>query len=137
MFMIGNIHQSFHQIKSDQMEGHYNPEKSSMINTVNVHDENIHGIFYVDKEEVLEFFLSNKKKIRFKEVIYWDLSEFEKQNIIYEIEQYKEIPIWIKDEFGIKKALPLGCFLYYINSSVGLSGIVIAKDANFSDDETS
>ncbi len=119
------------------MEGHYNPEKLSMINMVNIHDENIYGIFYIDKEETLEFFLSNKKKLRFKEVIHWDFSEFEKQNIIYEIEQYKEIPIWIKDEFGIKKALPLDCFLYYINSSVGLSGIVIAKDANLSDEVTS
>lgn len=66
MFMIGNIHQSFHQIKSDQMEGHYNPEKPSMINTVNVHDENIHGIFYVDKEEVLEFFYQIRKKYGLK-----------------------------------------------------------------------
>lgn len=124
------------QFKFHKMEGHYNPEKLSMINMVNIHDENIYGIFYIDKEETLEFFLSNKKKLRFKEVIHWDFSEFEKQNIIYEIEQYKDIPIWIKDEFGIKKALPLDCFLYYINSSVGLSGIVIAKDANFSDEVT-
>lgn len=37
-----------------------------MINMVNIHDENIYGIFYIDKEETLEFFYQIRKNYGLK-----------------------------------------------------------------------
>ncbi|MGG4610347.1 hypothetical protein [Providencia sp. Me31A] len=108
-----------------------------MINNINFHDVSIHGIFYIEEEETLELFLSNNKKLQFEQVIHWDFSEFEKQNIILDIKQYQEIPLWIKEDFGIKEASLLNNLLCFIDSSVGLSGIVIYKNAKLLEDEIS
>ncbi|EMB6014357.1 hypothetical protein V6N22_000277 [Providencia stuartii] len=105
-----------------------------MINNINFHDVNIYGIFYIEEEETLELFLSNNKKLRFERVIHWDFSEFEKQNIIFDIKQYQEVPLWIKENFGIKKELPLNNLLCYIDSSVGLSGIIIYRNVKIFED---
>lgn len=105
-----------------------------MIDNINFHDVNIHGIFYFEEDEILELFLDNNKKLRFEQVIHWDFSEFEKQNIIFNIKQYQEIPLWIKKDFGLEKKLPLNNFLCYIDSSAGLSGIIIYGKAMFFED---
>ncbi|AWC95176.1 TPA: hypothetical protein RG728_000748 [Morganella morganii subsp. morganii] len=64
----------------------------------------------------------------FCDIFHWDLILFEMKNIIFEISVYSKIPDLLVDEYGLQKGIPNNFNLYHINSSPGLSGIVISKE---------
>lgn len=53
------------------------------------------------------------------------------RNIIFEISVYKNIPDLLVDEYGLQKGMPNDFNLYHVNSSSGVSGIVISKKLTF------
>jgi hypothetical protein len=108
----------------------------------NWHDAEIIGLQYEKETEALFVFilLANKEKytLKFKDVVDWSFSPFESQNIIFDVHEYddKNLPDEIKQECQIpEEYLKMLCeksentkTLFYIESSVGLNGYIIAKE---------
>ncbi len=101
-----------------------------MTDILNMHDLSIIGLAYNRTKNELTFNIDDDSIIIFCDVFHWDLTSFEMQNIIFEIAIYKKIPDLLVDEYGLQKGMPNNFNLYHINSSSGLSGIVISKKIN-------
>ncbi len=99
-----------------------------MTNILNMHDLSITGVAYNKTKNELIFNIDDNSIIMFCDVFHWDLTSFEMQNIIFEISFYKKIPDLLVDEYGLQKGIPNDFNLYHVNSSLGLSGIVISKE---------
>ncbi len=104
---------------------------------ISYHDAEINSIQKVDHTLFLGGILANNTPflIRFDNVIGWDLEPFEEQNVIFDIRNYavSQIPKWIKEDFEIPvqyfDCLNSGRYqFYFIESSVGLCGYIIASD---------
>lgn len=98
-----------------------------MTNILKMHDLSIVGVVYNKIKNELKFNIDDNSTIIFCDVFHWDLTSFEMQNIIFEISIYRKIPDLLVDEYGLHKGIPNNFNLYHINSSSGLSGIVISK----------
>lgn len=102
-----------------------------MTDILDMHDLSIVGVAYNKIKNELTFNIDDNSIIIFCDVFHWDLTSFEMQNIIFDISIYKNIPDLLVDEYGLQKGIPNDFNLYHINSSSGLSGIVISKKINF------
>jgi len=98
-----------------------------MTDILNMHDLSIIGIAYNKIKNDLIFNIDDNSTLIFHDIFHWDLTPFETQNTIFEISIYKNIPELIIDDYGLQKGMPIDFNLYHINSSVGLSGIIISK----------
>lgn len=106
-----------------------------MIDLLHMHDLSIIGIAYNKINNELIFNIDDNSTIIFCDIFHWDLTPFDMQNIIFEISSYREIPNLLIDEYGLQKGIPNNFNLYHINSSSGLSGIVISKKIKILKDE--
>jgi len=107
-----------------------------MKETTDLHDAEITTISYDKHAKKLCFYLDKEgeaSKLIFHDVATWELSPFEEQNIIYNINEFTsaEIPIWLIQDFALtqnqleelKNSMKK---LFYIDSSIGLSGYIIS-----------
>lgn len=66
-------------------------------------------------------------------VIGWELSSFEKQNVLFDIHEFDKnnIPAWIEETLEVPSEYmnlvhSKGKYFYYIEPSIGLGGYIIA-----------
>lgn len=104
----------------------------------NFHDAKIIGLFSDEEDQklIMQFELSNKEKtlLEFIQVVGWDLSPFEEQNVLFEIQEFNStnLPKWIITDFNVPQeyvdlVLSGESKLFYLEPSVGLGGYVVAK----------
>lgn len=98
----------------------------------NFHDATINGIFFDKKDNklILQIELSMHREIdvEFINVVGWDFSPFEMQNILFDIHEYSSFsfPEWMQNDFDIPE-MYLRLILsgeekiFYLESSVGLN----------------
>lgn len=98
-----------------------------MADKLNIHDLSIIGITYNKIKNDLIFNIDDNSMLIFHDIFHWDLTPFETQNIIFEISIYKKPPNLLINDYGLKKEMPIDFNLYHINSSAGLSGVIISK----------
>lgn len=94
------------------------------------HDKEITSIAY-DKEEATLTFTIADSRLVCKVVEWWDLSSFDFQNVIFElcIFTYADMPAHLIDEYSWVKNYPMSDVKFvYIDSSVGMSGMIVAGD---------
>ena len=102
-----------------------------------VHDCSVIGLFYRDIDKCLYFLLKDEDGVEsileFRSTEFWDLTSFEKQNVLFEIQEFllDKIPKEIIDESVMTNWLEILDFVdrkfFYIDSSLGLRGYVIAE----------
>jgi len=110
-----------------------------MRENVKWHDAEIVGLFHEESEArlSLNIIFPNKQKcvVIFKDTVGWDLSPFQEQNSIFDLHEFNKetIPEWIIKDFNIpQEYIELinlkSKKLFYIDSSVGMGGYIIAKE---------
>lgn len=111
-----------------------------MINK-NFHDAKIKGLYSdeADQKLILQIELSTNEKIslEFIQVAGWDLSPFEEQNVLFEIQEFNStnLPKWIITDFNVPQeyvdlVLSGERKIFYLEPSVGLGGYLVAKDTH-------
>jgi hypothetical protein len=109
-----------------------------VIKDIKFHDYKIIGIHFYENIDKLNIVVQNPQQqmtsIEFFEVMAWDFSPFEYQNIIFDLHEYhaKNLPQWMESDFDIPKeymqSIALGeKKLYYIEPSIGMGGYIIAE----------
>ncbi|KPN70596.1 hypothetical protein [Neisseria sp. 83E34] len=97
-----------------------------------LHDKEIIGIFHHKKNKTLTLHTSDNQLITYKNVIFFHINNFSDQNVIFDIYSFdnKNIPNNIIENFP--SLFPFtntneSFQILYINSSVGMEGIVILE----------
>lgn len=109
-----------------------------MRKNISFHDFYVIGLLYDRDQKKLfiqtESAFGNKVLLQFSFVAGWDLSPFEEQNILFNIQEFdkKTLPDWIKMDFNVpKEFLDLinsgEKTLFYLEPSIGLGGYIIAN----------
>lgn len=98
---------------------------------IDFHDAKVIGIKFNDTDDSLILNVSSENGVHyileFKQVYDWVLTSFENQNVIFAIEEYISSPTWLLEEYNVMHCIPDGIYTFFINSSVGMSGIVFSK----------
>lgn len=94
------------------------------------HDKEVIGSIYSKKDKKLVLFFVDREMLIFSDIIQFELNFFSDQNILFEIKKYsvKDVPKKILEDFPFlmnynKKQF----FIFYCNSSIGISGIIVSK----------
>lgn len=99
---------------------------------IDLHDAKIVGIKFNNNDDglILNVRAINKVHyiLEFKEVYRWVLTFFENQNVIFTIEKYISPPVWLLEEYNVENCIPDGLSAFYINSSVGMNGVIFSED---------
>lgn len=99
---------------------------------MNIHDKEIVGFLYKKNNQLLVLLSSDENNIFFNSVIFFHFNNISDQNIIFDIYEWgkEDIPNEIIKLFPCINPFIEDKEIYnfhYINSSVGLEGIVITK----------
>ena len=95
------------------------------------HDKEIIGYYYSKAKKELVFELESDDNLKFNSVIQFELNFVSDQNVISDIYNWlsSEIPDNIREDYPFLnnfQSSKVKC--YFIDSSVGLTGIVICQD---------
>jgi len=98
------------------------------------HDKEITGVFYDKEKKKLTFYFADKGDLSFNNIIQFELNFFSDENVLFDIEIYtmNNVPkILLKDypflsNYHNNRNNHL--IIYYLNPSVGISGIIITDD---------
>jgi len=96
------------------------------------HDKEIAGIYYEKENKVLRLLTVDNEEISFKNVIQVELNYFSDQNILFDILKYnfESIPNSIKLDYPFlgNEKLSKTYSIYFLDSSSGLTGIIICNE---------
>lgn len=100
-------------------------------NSMEYHDKEITSIAYQKEDATLTFTISNIRLVC-KGVEWWELSSFDIQNVIFELNIYTNtnIPTYLIGEYSWVKNYQTKDTLKFIHidSSVGMNGMIVASD---------
>lgn len=95
------------------------------------HDKEIIGSSYDKINERLTLVFAHEEKLVFNEIVQFELNFFSDQNVVFDIEKYTtdDIPETLIDDYPFLESYKRDhqVLIYYINASVGMSGIIICK----------
>lgn len=95
------------------------------------HDKEITSIAYQKEDATLTFTVSDVRLVC-KGVEWWELSSFDIQNIIFELNVFTntDLPAYLIGEYGWLKNYRTKDALKFIriDSSVGMRGVIVARD---------
>jgi len=95
------------------------------------HDISINGIYHDKSQNILKLLCDNSQEIIFSNILQFEFNFFSDQNVIFEINSYKtnELPVPIMEDYPfLKNYINTDLLIFYINSSVGLSGVIICEN---------
>lgn len=107
------------------------PRQIIICNSMEYHDKEITSIAYQKEDATLTFTISNIRLVC-KGVEWWELSSFDIQNVIFELNIYTNtnIPTYLIGEYSWVKNYQTKDTLKFIHidSSVGMNGMIVASD---------
>lgn len=107
------------------------PHQTIICNSMEYHDKEITSIAYQKEYATLIFTISNIRLVC-KGVEWWELSSFDIQNVIFELNIFTNanIPAYLIGEYSWVKNYQSKDTLKFIHidSSVGMNGMIVASD---------